>query len=308
MAVGLNTRLELIAAVNNEKETERAIVFFNEVCKRVKELPSSEESRALEEAKLIRFCLEHVEDGVVNLLSKLIDVLNKEYPKEIPQELIELSTFVHDGPAAIGYSESSAGPWGFYGSYHKWFQIEHQNELNPRIANTNRLALYNLCQAAYNCDKKKLLDQNSTAGYLLNRLASCVIQPRLLIKLCKFADLHELIGSAKFISASEALRRQGVSATWDWSYWACRERERLHAEIKVFQVLACMKRGEFAPYIGCSKPACFCCWHFLQASRLAPGNAPMLDLPRSHMKLYTTWRIPNDISSYAVHQMVKRLK
>jgi hypothetical protein len=64
---------------------------------------------------------------------------------------------------------------------------------------------------------------------------------------------------------------------------------RVHAELIVLDQFY---RGKYEffqgdKYIGCSKPACYCCFHYIQAH---PGNFVP---PASHNKLYLNWRPPD---------------
>lgn len=64
---------------------------------------------------------------------------------------------------------------------------------------------------------------------------------------------------------------------------------RVHAEIKIIDYFdkeeVCFL-DENQPYIGCSKPACYLCYHYIVAH---PKN---YFLPPSHQKLYPAWCLP----------------
>ena len=68
-----------------------------------------------------------------------------------------------------------------------------------------------------------------------------------------------------------------------------RSPRRVHAEIKIIDHFdkegACFLDDD-QPYIGCSKPACFLCYNYINAH---PRN---YFLPPSHQKLYPAWCLP----------------
>ncbi|TVY82417.1 hypothetical protein LSUE1_G005846 [Lachnellula suecica] len=83
----------------------------------------------------------------------------------------------------------------------------------------------------------------------------------------------------KFGIASE-LRRQCAASTW---------RPRVHAELTLLNHFWAQNL-EFVDadrYIGCSKPACYCCYHYIQAH---PGR---FILPPSHNSIYLNWKAPD---------------
>ena len=67
---------------------------------------------------------------------------------------------------------------------------------------------------------------------------------------------------------------------------------RVHAELILLEHFHVHKYDFFGgdKYIGCSKPACYCCYHYICAH---PGNFVR---PPSHNKVYLNWRPPDVIN------------
>jgi len=90
----------------------------------------------------------------------------------------------------------------------------------------------------------------------------------------------------------------------------CDIRARVHAEVILVDKIRSIPGFRFFHndrYVGCSKPSCFCCWHYLNA---LPER---FILNGCHQKIYVKWR-PNDIvqadptNSLALAQMRKQEK
>ena len=66
----------------------------------------------------------------------------------------------------------------------------------------------------------------------------------------------------------------------------CKFDTRVHAEVTVADKFRSSAFEYFSgiKFIGCSKPSCFCCYHYLSA--LCPG----FDLEGSHNKVYLKWQ------------------
>jgi hypothetical protein len=77
---------------------------------------------------------------------------------------------------------------------------------------------------------------------------------------------------------------------------------RVHAELIILEHF--YKGGyDFVDddkYIGCSKPACYCCYHYISAH---PGNFAR---PASHNKTYLAWRPPDIVDDDAEESAMKR--
>lgn len=70
---------------------------------------------------------------------------------------------------------------------------------------------------------------------------------------------------------------------------ACRFKTRVHAELLLIEKFR-SNGWEFVAddkYIGCSKPACFCCYHYINS---LPER---YSVSRCHNKIYTHWRAPD---------------
>lgn len=71
----------------------------------------------------------------------------------------------------------------------------------------------------------------------------------------------------------------------------CSFSTRVHAELLLLDLF--QGRGfDFVAddrYIGCSKPACYCCYHYISALR----GGFSLSMPASHNNLYLPWRAPD---------------
>ncbi|OTB13680.1 hypothetical protein K445DRAFT_34222, partial [Daldinia sp. EC12] len=63
---------------------------------------------------------------------------------------------------------------------------------------------------------------------------------------------------------------------------------RIHAEIQILEHFCANKLRYVGndPYIGCSKPACYCCHLYFQHHRSRPVQ------PESHQKIYLNWGVP----------------
>jgi len=77
---------------------------------------------------------------------------------------------------------------------------------------------------------------------------------------------------------------------------------RVHAELILLEHFY---SGEYDfvdgdKYIGCSKPACYCCYHYISAH---PGNFVR---PASHNKTYLAWRPPDIVDDDAEESAMKR--
>ncbi|KAF8858779.1 hypothetical protein BDZ45DRAFT_553483, partial [Acephala macrosclerotiorum] len=84
---------------------------------------------------------------------------------------------------------------------------------------------------------------------------------------------------AKF-GLSQQLRDQCTSSTW---------RPRVHAELLVLDLFY-TQEFEFVDndrFIACSKPACYCCYHYIKAH---PGG---FEVPASHSNCFLKWKAPD---------------
>ncbi|KAI9813828.1 MAG: hypothetical protein M1827_003618 [Pycnora praestabilis] len=79
---------------------------------------------------------------------------------------------------------------------------------------------------------------------------------------------------------------------------------RVHAELLLVDLFH-RERFEFVDgekYVGCSKPACYCCYHYMLAHH---GG---FSLPACHMKLYLCWRPPDIRHNVRTAQATKEVE
>ena len=84
----------------------------------------------------------------------------------------------------------------------------------------------------------------------------------------------------------------------------CCFKTRIHAELLLADLFY-WKQFEFLdddPYIGCSKPACYSCFHYILAH---PGN---FVLPACHNKLYLAWRTPDILNENVSATNIGRIR
>ena len=119
--------------------------------------------------------------------------------------------------------------------------------------------------------------------------------------------MHKIQEKAKVLFYQDALKTMdtkfGIYKRFKNEYENPTFLPRVHAELILLE--HSYKRGyDFVDndkYIGCSKPACYCCYHYISAH---PGGFAR---PASHNKTYLAWR-PPDIVDDTDESEVKRHK
>ena len=130
-------------------------------------------------------------------------------------------------------------------------------------------------------------------------------------------DLEGIIGRA-FQSVDDIERYRDVLSSMDRILDGglrkgvkdrCSVSTRVHGELLLVDLF--QERGfDFVAgdkYIGCSKPACYCCYHYILALRgdFSLSSQPSLSMPACHNKLYLSWRAP-DVAESRGEVAVKR--
>ncbi|KAK2752503.1 hypothetical protein FQN54_008096 [Arachnomyces sp. PD_36] len=82
----------------------------------------------------------------------------------------------------------------------------------------------------------------------------------------------------------------------------CNFRTRVHAELLLVDTFRLNGHDFYAGdrYIGCSKPACFCCYHYINS---LPQR---FIIPQCHNKIYTHWRAPDLIDRHDLQAAKER--
>lgn len=104
--------------------------------------------------------------------------------------------------------------------------------------------------------------------------------------------------------ALETLQRTSNGALLACLRRECLFKTRIHAELLLADFFY-WNQFDFVgddPYIGCSKPACFNCFHYILAH---PGN---FILPACHNKLYLAWRTPDIVEDRVPTSTASRIR
>lgn len=104
--------------------------------------------------------------------------------------------------------------------------------------------------------------------------------------------------------AIDKLQRVSNGALLDLLQQECHFKTRIHAELLLVDLFYWSKFDflEDDPYVGCSKPACFSCYHYILAH---PGN---FVLPASHYKIYLSWRSPDILRDEVSPSTISRVR
>ena len=104
--------------------------------------------------------------------------------------------------------------------------------------------------------------------------------------------------------AIDKLQRVSDGALLGLLQQECHFKTRIHAELLLVDLFYWSKFDflEDDPYVGCSKPACFSCYHYILAH---PGNFVP---PASHYKIYLNWRSPDILRDEVSASIISRVR
>ncbi|OTA88869.1 hypothetical protein M434DRAFT_34660 [Hypoxylon sp. CO27-5] len=149
---------------------------------------------------------------------------------------------------------------------------------------------------------KEVIEDSIALSHLFDEYKICAVQPR---PSCKrpeadsLTELNSILGrmlpshEAKVGEYKEALasldQKFNIAHRVRRTYADENFQPRIHAEIQILEHF-CTNQLKFVDndsYIGCSKPACYCCHLYFQNHPSSPV------VPESHQKIYLNWGVPD---------------
>ncbi|KAI0110661.1 hypothetical protein F4776DRAFT_362689 [Hypoxylon sp. NC0597] len=149
---------------------------------------------------------------------------------------------------------------------------------------------------------KEVIEDSITLSHLFDEYKIRAVPPKPSCKRPEADDLTELDSilvrmlparEPKLGEYKEALtsldQKFNIAQKFRCTYTSENFQPRIHAEIQILEHF-CTNRLRFAgddSYIGCSKPACYCCHLYFQHHPSTPV------VPESHQKIYLNWGVPD---------------